>query len=87
MADAGPNYNVERKRLMLQKLEHDNTIQKGRARIAEIERQKTLNLERAGLQNDELDGEIDLIEQNEASLRESIANIEKNAKAMIAPKE
>ena len=82
MADAGPNYSVERKRLLLTKLEHEQTIEAGRSRISSIERQKALNLARAELMNDELDSEAKIIEANEEALNRAMAEIDKKMAAM-----
>lgn len=82
MADAGPDYSVERRRLAFQKMEHEQTIRKGSARIAEIEDQKKINIARAELQNDELDAESRIIRTNELSLKKSIADIEKRLEQM-----
>ena len=77
MADAGPNYRVERRRLELQKMEHEQTIEQGKARIAGIERQKKVNLARAELANDELDNEARIVSANEVALLKTIAEIDK----------
>jgi hypothetical protein len=77
MADAGPNYRVERRRLELQKMEHEQTIDQGKARISGIERQKSLNLARAELANDELDNEARIVSANEVALLKTIAEIDK----------
>lgn len=88
MADAGPDYSVERRRLKLQQLEHEATIQKGQSRIGEIERQKRLNLARAELANDELDSEARIIQANELSLTKTIADIDDKLGRMVkGPKE
>lgn len=77
MADAGPNYRVERRRLELQKMEHEQTIEQGKSRIAGIERQKKVNLARAELANDELDNEARIVTANEVALLKTIADIDK----------
>lgn len=87
MADAGPNYSVERKRLLYANLEHEQTIAKGQSRLGEIERQKNLNQVRADLANAELDDEAALIKTNEVSLKKSIAENDKKMELMVAPKE
>jgi hypothetical protein len=88
VSDAGPDYSVERRRLEFQKLEHEATIDKGKSRLAEIERQKMINIKRAELQNDELDGESRIIEANELSLRSAMADIDKKLSVMAkGPKE
>ena len=83
MADAGPNYRVERRRLELQKLEHDSTIEQGKARVAQIERQKKVTLARAELANDELDNEARVVQANEKALLGAIADIDKKIAAMV----
>lgn len=82
MADAGPNYSVEKRRLLVQKLEHEQTIAKGENRLGEIELQKNLNLRRAELANDELDDEAHRIEANNTALRKAMAEIDKNVDLM-----
>ena len=82
MADAGPNYSVEKKRLELQKLEHEQTIESGRARLKSIERQKALNLARAELANDELESEVAIIATNEDALKRTMGDIDKKIAAM-----
>lgn len=83
MADAGPDYSVERRRLEFTRLEHESTIKKGDRRIAEIDDQKEINLKRAALQNDELDSEARIIAANKLSLEKSILDIEEKLKKMI----
>lgn len=83
MADAGPNYTVERRRLLLAKMEHEQSIQKGRARIEEIERQKKLNIARIELQNEELDDEVGRIKANEDSLKTTMTEIDKKLDLMV----
>lgn len=80
--DAGPNYTVERKRLQLQKLEHEQTIESGRARLLSIDRQKAVNIARAELANDELDSEADIIMANEEALKKAMGEIDKKIVAM-----
>jgi predicted nucleic acid-binding Zn-ribbon protein len=82
MADAGPDYAVERKRLSLQKLEHEGTIDAGNARLSAIERQKKVNIARAELANDELDSEAKLIKANETSLNKAIEDIDQKISKM-----
>jgi len=82
MADAGPDYAVERKRLTLQKLEHESTIDAGEARISAIERQKKVNLARAELANDELDSEAKSLRANEKALLKAIDDIDQKLAAM-----
>lgn len=83
MADKGPNYTVERRRLELQIEEHEDTIAKGSARLQEIERAKKLNMARAELANLALDGEAALVAENEATLQARITEIKTNLSAMI----
>jgi hypothetical protein len=83
MADRGPNYDVERRRLMMQVEEHEDTIEKGHSRLAEIERAKKRNSGRAELANLELDVEADSIRENEISLHVRIEEIQVNLKAMV----
>jgi len=83
MADRGPNYSVERKRLMLNKMEHEQNIEAGRARIEAIEKQKKVNLARAELANDELDDEARRIKANETALNTTIADIDKKLSLMV----
>lgn len=83
MADRGPNYDVERRRLMLQIEEHEDTIEKGQSRLREIERAKKRNLDRAELMNLELDTEAVRVQENEESLRTRVAEIQANLKAMV----
>lgn len=85
MADRGPNYIVERRRLELQKEEHEDTIAKGQSRLAEIQRAKKRNLDRAELANLELDGEIEKIKENETALLGRIDELNTNLKAMTKP--
>lgn len=82
MADRGPNYKVERRRLELQRLEHTQTIAKQSARLDEIESQKQMNLARAELQNMELDDEAEKIAVNQKALSARIAEIDKNLSLM-----
>lgn len=84
MVDRGPDYAVERRRLELQRGEHEDTIEKGRARMAEIERAKQRNLDRVDLANMELDAEASKIRENEQALTEKIEDIEQNLRAMVA---
>lgn len=83
MADAGFNYRVERRRLELQKLEHEATIEQGEGRLAQIGRQKKVNIARAELANDELDNEARVIETNKSALVRSISDIDKKLTAMV----
>lgn len=83
MADVGPNYTIERRRLELANLEHRQTIARGRSRLGEIEGQKQINLSRATLANDELDEEAQRISANEESLVAKIAENEQNLKLMV----
>lgn len=83
MADRGPNYVVERRRAELQREEHEDTIAKGQARLQEIERAKKRNLDRAELANLELDAEAEKVQENEASLKTRIEEINTNLKAMV----
>jgi len=83
MADKGPNYALERRRLELQTAEHEDTIAKGLARLAEIERAKKRNLDRAELANMELDSEAEKIRENEEALRRRMDEINVNLKAMV----
>ena len=82
MADAGPNYTVERRRLELTKLEHAQTITKGNNRLSEIEQQKDVNLARAALANDELDDEAARIRANAAALKVTMGEIDKKLDLM-----
>lgn len=82
MVDRGPNYTLERRRLELQREEHEDTIAKGQSRLAEIERAKKRNLSRAELANMELDSEAGKVGENEASLHGRIEEIDTNLKAM-----
>ena len=82
MADAGPNYSVERRRLLVQKLEHEQTITKSENRLVEIEQQKQLNLQRAELLNLEMDDEVERINTNINSLHKAIAEIGKKIDLM-----
>lgn len=82
MADAGFNYRVERRRLELTKMEHEQTIEQGDARVSQIERQKKVNLARTELANDELDNEARVIAANKAALQRTIADIDKKIGAM-----
>jgi predicted nucleic acid-binding Zn-ribbon protein len=86
MADRGPDYSVERRRLLLTKAEHAQTIAKGRSRIEEIQRQKEINAMRADVANAELDSEITKLEENERSLDKSIAEIESKLESMVVVK-
>lgn len=83
MADAGPNYRVERRRLELTRMEHDGTIDQGKSRVSAIDRQKKVNLARAELANDELDNEVRIIQTNEKALLTAIADIDKKIAAMV----
>lgn len=83
MADKGPNYSVERRRLEIQKLEHLQTIAKQATRIEEIGSAKELNIARAELANMELDAEAENIVANQDALRKRIAEIDKNLGAMV----
>jgi len=88
MADAGPNYTIERRRLELATLEHRQTIKQGQARLSQIDGQKQVNLARAELANEELDEEARKILANEAALTAKIAENDTNLKLMVkAPKE
>lgn len=87
MSDKGPNYTVERQRLELTKAEHEQTITRGDSRIAEIERQKKLNVMRMDLANAELDDEVSVIKANETSLRKAMGEIDKKIELMVVPKE
>lgn len=88
MADAGPDYSVERRRLEFQRMEHEVSIKKGQRRLEEIDDQKKINLRRADLQNDELDGEARIIQANELSLTSAMADIDKKLDLMVkVPKE
>jgi hypothetical protein len=82
MPDRGPNYAVERRRLELALAEHEDTIEKGQARLAEIERAKKRNIDRAELANLELDAEAERIEENEEALKVKMSEIAGNLKAM-----
>lgn len=82
MADKQANYTVERRRLELQKLEHGQTISKGRNRLDEITLQKHVNIARAELANDELDDEAKRIRVNEKALDVAIAEIDNNISLM-----
>lgn len=83
MADRGPNYAIERRRLEIQVDEHLDTIAKGQARLAEIERSQKRNVDRAELANLELDQEAERIRENEAALKSKIKETEKNLVAMV----
>lgn len=83
MADAGKNYAVERRRLELSKMEHEQTIQKGRGRLAEIETSKRLNTKRAELSNLELEAEAEVIRTNEAALDKRMADIDNELQLMV----
>jgi hypothetical protein len=85
MADRGPNYTVERRRLELQREEHEDTIAKGQSRLGEIERAKKRNIDRAELANLELDSEAEKVKENETALRGKIEEINTNLKAMLRP--
>jgi hypothetical protein len=85
MADRGPNYDIERRRLQIAIDEHLDTIEKGIYRLAEIERAKKRNTDRAELANVELDAESERSRENEAALRKAIKEIEVNLKLMAAP--
>lgn len=82
MADKTPNYGVERMRLEIQLDEHDDTIERGHSRLAEIDRAKARNIARAALQNAELDSEAALVRENEAALEGRKAEINTNLAAM-----
>lgn len=82
MSDRGPNYDVERRRLTLAIEEHEDTVEKGHSRIAEIERAKKRNMSRAELANMELDSEAEKIRENETALKSKIDEINANMKAM-----
>lgn len=82
MADNGPNYSVERRRLHVQKLEHEQTIAKGRSRLDDIQLQKNLNTQRAELLNDELGDEAARIKSNEAALHKAMGDIDKKLELM-----
>lgn len=86
MADKGPNYDVERKRLELQKMEHRQTTAKQRQRLEEIVDQKSMNLARAELANMELDDEAEKLNANIASLTLRMAEIDKNLGLMTTEK-
>lgn len=83
MPDVGPNYTIERRRLELANLEHNQTIARGRSRLGEIEGQKRINLSKAELANEELDDEAQRIRANEESLVAKIAENEANLKLMV----
>lgn len=82
MADNGPNYTVERRRLELTKLEHAQTISKGSNRIQEIEQQKDVNLARVVLANDELDDEVARTKANASALKLAMGEIDKKIALM-----
>jgi Neuraminidase (sialidase) len=82
MADRGPNYTVERRRLELAKMEHNQTIQKQTMRLEEIDSQKNMNLARAELANMELDDEAEKIKVNQQALKSKITEIDKNLDLM-----
>jgi len=83
MADKGPNYSVQRRKLMLQNLEHRDTIEKGEARLAEIERMKAINLQRVEIQNLDLEDEAQRIRENRDALEAKIAENEGNLDKMV----
>ncbi len=83
MADKGPNYTVERRRLEIQQLEHRQLIQKQHGRLEEIASSKDMNTARAELANMELDAEADSIRLNQASLEVRINEINKNLGVMV----
>ena len=84
MVDAGqPDYEVLRIEGELEVERHNDTIERGRARLAEIERQKALNTKQARLQNLKLDAEADAIKRNSDSLNAKIAEIQKNLDLMV----
>ena len=63
--------------------EHEDTIEKGRARLGEIERAKARNLARVNIDNLQLDAEAQSIRENEESLTAAIAEKQKNLTAMV----
>lgn len=83
MADKGHNYTVERRRLELQLLEHEDTIARGRTRVDEIARAKKTNIARAELANMELDSESARIQDNETALGARIAELRTNLDLMV----
>lgn len=83
MSDAKPNYAVERLRLELGREQHLQTIERGRGRLAEIERQIKVNLMEVEVRNAELRDETARITENETALQGRIAEIDANLKAMV----
>jgi predicted nucleic acid-binding Zn-ribbon protein len=83
MSDRSPNYDVERKRLEVKIFEHESTIERGKARLAEIERQKKMNVATAEISNMDLDSEAARIKDNEAALVANVAEIQANLAAMV----
>lgn len=83
MADKGPSYTVEHRRLELQVMEHEDTIARGKTRIDEIARAKKTNLARAELSNMELDAESARIKDNETALGARIAELRTNLDLMV----
>lgn len=83
MADKKPDYNIERRKLKFDRLEHEQTIARGKARIDEISRQKDLNLLRVEIANAELDSEVNLIRTNESSLMRTIETIDEKLALMV----
>jgi predicted component of type VI protein secretion system len=83
VADKGPNYTVERKRLELTQMEHRQLIKKQSGRLEEIETQKAMNVSRTELANMELDAESESIRANQVALEAKIAEIDKNLTAMV----
>lgn len=84
MADKGPNYTVERRRLEIQKLEHAQLIKRQDGRVEEIESQKAMNIARAELANMELDAESENLKANQKALASKIADIDKNLGLMVS---
>lgn len=85
MADAGPNYSVEKRRLELQKLEHRQTISRQEHRLVEIGESQNMNIARTELANMELDDEADKIRSNQEALQKRIAEIDKSIGLMAKP--
>ncbi|MGV0984978.1 MAG: hypothetical protein ACOYB2_10515 [Limnohabitans sp.] len=86
MADKGPNYAISRKKLELEIENHQDTIAKGDARLADIERAKKMNLRRVEVANLELDEEAAKINENKAALEGKIAEIQTNIDLMAKEK-
>jgi hypothetical protein len=85
MADRMPDYDVERLRLELAINEHEDTIAKGKERIAEIERSKQRNLQRVAIANLDLDTEAKRLLDNESALLKAIDEKKANLAAMARP--